>query len=232
MFIYCIRNTSNNKVYIGQTVDKNPLNRWWQHKTCLRKNRCNNIHFQRAWNKYGEQNWEFFVIDKLNGKKQTSLDLLETYYIDLCKSRSKEFGYNMRAGGSRGKHLEESKRRISRALTGKKLSASHRKSLSLSHIGIIQSKETRHKRSVTMMGHKISTITRKKISQACNLDRRLRYSKQLRKMKLWPKVIFGGKLYTIVTLRGFCRQHNIPSFTNFRRMLEGKYQSMYGWKLA
>ena len=55
--IYCIRNSINNKCYVGQS--KNVKKRFIHHKSMLRKNEHNNPYLQNSWNKYGENNFTF-----------------------------------------------------------------------------------------------------------------------------------------------------------------------------
>lgn len=75
--IYCIENLSTNKKYIGQSV--NISERWKKHISELNNGLHHNDYLQKAWNKYGIENFKFYVleycpIDKLNEK--------EIYYID------------------------------------------------------------------------------------------------------------------------------------------------------
>lgn len=60
--IYGIRNIVNGKIYVGQTKDFK--HRWREHVRELNHNIHHNKHLQNAWNKYGEENFEFFVIEK------------------------------------------------------------------------------------------------------------------------------------------------------------------------
>ncbi len=59
--IYCIRNSINNKCYVGQS--KNVKKRFIHHKSMLRKNEHNNPYLQNSWNKYGEDNFTFEIYD-------------------------------------------------------------------------------------------------------------------------------------------------------------------------
>jgi group I intron endonuclease len=59
--IYIIQNLVNGKVYIGSS--SNIRRRFSQHKSTLRHNTHKNRHLQNAWNKYGEENFEFIVIE-------------------------------------------------------------------------------------------------------------------------------------------------------------------------
>lgn len=85
--IYKIENKVNNKVYIGSS--KNINTRWGQHKNMLNNNKHHSIKLQRAWNKYGEANFIFEVIEECDIEK---LLYLEQFYIDKYKSYYE--GYN------------------------------------------------------------------------------------------------------------------------------------------
>lgn len=101
--IYGIKNKVNNKMYVGQTYDFQY--RWGKHKTALRTNTHSNKKLQFAWNKYGENNFEFFIIEECD------LDVInerEIYWIEFYDSLNS--GYNLCEGGDgiRGyKHTEE-----------------------------------------------------------------------------------------------------------------------------
>ena len=91
-FIYIIRNTINNKVYIGQTkvsVDT----RWKEH---LRHARYGQQLINRAMRKYGVGN---FYIETLEICDISVIDYREMYYIELYDSTNKSKGYNISIGG-------------------------------------------------------------------------------------------------------------------------------------
>ena len=58
--IYCIENVVNNKKYIGQSIDID--SRWTGHRRELNKQEHNNNYLQSAWNKYGSDNFKFYVV--------------------------------------------------------------------------------------------------------------------------------------------------------------------------
>ena len=67
--IYRILNTITGKGYVGSASDS--YHRFAEHKTILRQNRHHSSHLQHAWNKYGESNFKFEIIEVLkNPTKQ------------------------------------------------------------------------------------------------------------------------------------------------------------------
>ncbi len=88
--IYMIMNLVNGKFYIGSS--KQIKRRLYLHKNSLRKNKHHSIYLQRAWNKYGEENFIFEVI------KNTSLDdrlIEEQKWLDYHKVYDEDYGYNI-----------------------------------------------------------------------------------------------------------------------------------------
>lgn len=77
--VYSIVNKINNKLYIGSTSDSF-RKRWNLHKHHLRNNKHKNNHLQYSWNKNGEENFEFIILEICDDK----LKVLETeqLYID------------------------------------------------------------------------------------------------------------------------------------------------------
>lgn len=92
--IYCIKNTLNNKKYIGMSRDIK--RRWSEHRTELNSHTHVNQYLQSAWDKYGKSNFKFYVIELCEEEK---LSERECYYIQLYKSLSHENGYNLTTGG-------------------------------------------------------------------------------------------------------------------------------------
>ena len=92
--IYIITNKINNKVYIGQSVDIRT--RWWNHRCELNRNNHYNRHLQGAWNKYGDDNFDFSVLEECT---QDELNNKEVYWIDKYNSTNPKNGYNLSTGG-------------------------------------------------------------------------------------------------------------------------------------
>ncbi len=90
--IYCIENKTNGLVYIGQSSDISK--RWTQHKSDLRAGRHDNEHLQRAWEKYGENNFLFSVVEECPVEMLDVEEIMWIEYFDAYKQ-----GYNMTLGG-------------------------------------------------------------------------------------------------------------------------------------
>ena len=74
--IYQIRNLINGKVYVGQTV--NESRRKANHLFLLRMNKHHSIKLQNAYNKYGEKNFIFEILEECSKEE---LNDRELYYI-------------------------------------------------------------------------------------------------------------------------------------------------------
>lgn len=150
--IYKIVNKTNGKVYVGSS--KNVKARKRSHYHYLRAGKHPNKHLQSAWNHYGEENFSFEIALYCEIEL---LFLEEKRIIIECKSTDRERGYNvsdntisamsglrhrtesierMREAkrGSKNqfygkKHSEATKKAISEAKKGTKLSEEHRKKI-------------------------------------------------------------------------------------------------------
>lgn len=110
--IYKISNLVNDKIYIGSSMDVDK--RIKRHYNELRKDKHYNEYLQRAWNKYGEINFVYDILEILENKN----DLIhkEQYYIDKYKSYNILYGYNLcpKAYVSLGyKHTEDVRNKMS-----------------------------------------------------------------------------------------------------------------------
>lgn len=87
--IYKIINKVNQHYYVGSSSFIK--RRWRDHKYELNKDKHDNSHLQRAWNKYGKNNFEFIIIEFV---EESQLFIVEQTYLDIAKLE-KDVSYNM-----------------------------------------------------------------------------------------------------------------------------------------
>ena len=155
--IYIIFNKMNNNFYIGSAV--NLIRRRYRHKTTLNRNRHINPHLQRAWNKYGEDNFFFTIWEEC---EPDQLLIREQYWMDRLKP---EYNICKIAGSCLGrKDTEATKKKKSISRLGIKLSFETRKKMSVAATGRNHSVVTKNKMSLSHKGHIVSLETREKLA--------------------------------------------------------------------
>ena len=115
--IYAIRNRVSDKVYIGQTR-RTAKARFKEHKDALQSGCHTNRHLQVAWDKYGEEAFEFLVLEE---PAIEDLSEAEQRWMNVFKSLDKDHGYNMRASEPCGQTTQEVKDKLSKAFKGRKI---------------------------------------------------------------------------------------------------------------
>jgi group I intron endonuclease len=150
------------KVYIGIT-SKIPSKRWNGGRGYI-----TNDYFTKAINKYGWNNFTHEIL--FTDLSQEDAEKKEVELIAFYQSDKREHGYNIQHGGnSRGKHAEESKKKIGDANRGRKpwIYGNHhseetKAKIREKHMGMCLSDETKEKISLANRGKKQSPETVKK----------------------------------------------------------------------
>lgn len=120
--IYCIVNIKNSKRYIGSS--KNIRQRLWSHRAELRNDKHENAHLQAAWNKYGEYNFDYYILENCD---ESLLLEREQWYINTLKPE-----YNINLETQRPPCTENSRKKQSE--TRKRLYAEGKLKPSFRHI--------------------------------------------------------------------------------------------------
>ena len=112
--VYSIRNITNNRCYIGSSV--NLQRRFGSHKAQLNKNIHSNPALQNAWNKYGRESFVFEIlmlcpVDQLIENEQKFIDITKYLYNMSDRADLPMLGKN---------HTEETKLKMSRSKKGQK----------------------------------------------------------------------------------------------------------------
>lgn len=134
--IYCIRNTNNNKVYIGSS--RNIEGRWRVHRSKLNLNKHHSQHLQLSYNLGFSFVYEILeIVEDLS-----QLEIREQYWVDHYQSYKSDFGYNavrtvsainpsrMRERWAKSGAKEKQSQLMKKVCS----SPEHRKKLSIGHI--------------------------------------------------------------------------------------------------
>lgn len=160
---------TNGKVYIGQTTRTlNERKKAHEYRAFKGDRRSA---FQVALLEEGFEN--FFWESIATAETQEELDRKEKYYIKKYKSINLEYGYNSTDGGIKTVFNVTSRDKLSKALTGRKLTQATREKMSKSRKGVLRSNEVCEKISRGRRGIVFSESTRKKMSIAKKGKKRL-----------------------------------------------------------
>lgn len=160
-------NKINNKKYVG--ITKTSVNKRWGHNGSGYRTNKQSI-FYRAIQKYGWDNFEHIIL--YENLSQNEACNMEINLIKKYNTQDKNYGYNVQPGGQLGNagvaFSEESKKKMSEAHKGKKLTEEHKMKISngcKGHTPCVHSEETRIKLSRINTGKVLSDDTKQKISK-------------------------------------------------------------------
>ena len=109
--IYKIVNKINGKYYVGSSLDIKT--RWKKHIYTLSYQKHRNIYLQRSWNKYGKDNFEFFIIETV--PKEQLQNIEQKYLDDYIKDK---LCYNLNSKADGGGWNDISKQKLSKKHKG------------------------------------------------------------------------------------------------------------------
>lgn len=163
--IYAIQHVVSRRQYVGssQTIKQ----RWSLHRSQLRRGIHHCKWLQRAWTKYGEDRFQFIVLEEALVE---ALLEREAFHIERCRRETGIYNSAPVAGSCRGvkhgPHSPEHRRKIGDAQRGKAISDYARRRASEVHKGKTISAEHRAAISAHLRTRVASAETRAKLSAA------------------------------------------------------------------
>lgn len=91
-FIYIGRCLTTNKVYVGGSRATEGKRRPLTHVRDLKKQRHSNDYLQKAWNKYGEADFEWHIVELCS---ETTLIEREMWWIGFMRATDPRYGFNL-----------------------------------------------------------------------------------------------------------------------------------------
>ncbi len=155
--IYCIEHRETGKKYVGQTT-QGITARWRSHQ--FGKQYC--VLLCRAINKYGSESFDVYELAQAGSKYE--LNEKEIFYISLYETTNRQKGYNLRSGGSFGKHSEESKEKMSRSVRKAYENPAFKQKLIAANTGKKRSSDFCNRTSERMLGTTVTQEAKRKIS--------------------------------------------------------------------
>lgn len=150
MLIYLLKNETNGKIYVGQTV-RTLKHRLGQHRRAARYGR--RTYLCNAIRKHGFETFTSRVLEKCNSKEE--LNQAEKKWIERLKATDREKGYNENPGGDSHVVSLEARNKQAAAIRGKKHTTQHKSRIASSMLG------NKNKTPI------VSNITVEAIKRAC-----------------------------------------------------------------
>ena len=160
--IYAIVCKSTNHKYVGRS-GVCVRGRNVRHVWALRRNVHPCEHLQNAWSKYGEDDFDFILVEAC---LRSECVLREQHHIDLAWHTGTLFNATQSAEAGPGMHTPETRARIAAKKRGKKITEEHRLNIAKSKTGIKASADTKAKMSASRIGKKHSSETLAKMSES------------------------------------------------------------------
>lgn len=214
--IYKATNKLNNKIYIGQTL-YSLAKRKAQHKYSIYELKLKNK-FYNAIRKYGWDNFQWEIIfDNVEPENLGHIEKISILKYDTLKN-----GYNSTTGGEKYEVSETTRKKISNANIGKKLSKETKNKISKSNSGKIRTKENRLKISAACKGI-IPWNKGKKYSEEIKNNISIGHS------CLWEIFMPNGSVKIISNLANYCKVNNLNQ-GHMISVSQGRLKSHKGYR--
>lgn len=246
--VYVIKCLKNGKFYIGSSV--NLRARLNDHRNSLRKGKHRNRHLQAAWNKYGEKQFEFKILEYC--ERDMTL-IREQHFLDILRPYERSIGFNIGIDATAARK-GQSPSIETRILLSKKTkeywsTPEGKEKKRNSALGRIVSEDTREKLRIAHTGRKHSPEARMKIKEARKHQQftpetraRMSAAQTGKKMsddaiaktvaareKNWIVISPTGEEMLIRNLQKFCTENNLNR-GNMIAVAQGKRPHNKNWK--
>jgi group I intron endonuclease len=219
--IYCIEHLPSGKKYVGRTNRVKKKNkaegmkqRWKEHIYSLQNNRhwCNAL--QNAWNKYGPEQFCFYVLEAAD----KNLVEREAYYIQTLQTMTTQHGYNQILDLSEQREIvPETRARMSEAQRNRPpITEATREKIRANSTGRLHKPEAKAKLRAAHLG-------RPKKPQAILRNAMARVDEPFNLINTETGETFYG-----YNLTAFARAHGL-SQGNLSEVFHGKRKSHKGW---
>jgi len=254
--VYRITHKASGTTYVGSTNDMK--RRWRDHRGSLRRGVHDNLRLQRAWDKHGEDAFEWVALE--HGIADEELVTREQYWLNWHRGRGEVYNFGecaahamrgRRLSAERRRKLSESKKGEKNPNWGKSLSEEAKRRLSEANKGKKLGVEHRHKIGRAMSGKNnpnwgkpLSEETRRKLGKALSGENHPGWGKSLSKAtrqkigeanaKPYPAFIHretGEVIPAGVNLSRLCRERGLNKGL-MCSVVHGRQNHHHGWMLA
>ena len=213
-YVYAIRNTVNGGMYVGSTTAYKQ--RWGVHRSALRRGVHHSFILQKAWDKYGESDFEFKVLVVCPAENRIAYEnmLMPLQRYNVLRTAKEQL---VRGGWT---HSEEFKARMSLLRKGQPLSDAHRAALAEAARRRVYGAEFSEKARARQLGVSPSKTTRGKLSEAVRVARgaeretNLRATRQMYEMAKSGTAmseIFANAPISRGTFYKYCKELDLPA---------------------
>lgn len=213
--IYKIVNDINDKNYVGQTY-QSIEKRFDRHCSEARWRNTKKMPIVLAIKKYGREHFRVELLEALEDNvAQSIVDAKEVEWGMRLNCLSPN-GYNLKLGRGKGTVSNTTRRRISIANRGRRISEETRHRLSISHLGHANSDDTRRKLSDAFRGkppHKNTTIGASR-----------------KNSKSYILKSPTGVEVVVENMRRFCADNDLNR-SRMSNLVQGKLSNVKGWTL-